>query len=168
MTWNRATGLDVSDILQIAETYFEQEPDFDFDSVVYAKNLTHAVVDSMFSPNTTLVVVKRDGERLLGYSWVAIENTPWSGETFGVAKIAHVALDLSPRQRIQLLREMLNVWYQWATEPNITVLASTSIRDQPTAFLKLHEREGYTIRGAVAYKRVIPALNEAASKTSQA
>jgi len=33
---------------------------------------------------------------------------------------------------------------------------STSIRSEQATFLKLHERLGFIVRGAIAYKRIIP------------
>jgi hypothetical protein len=70
--------------------------------------------------------------------------------------MAHVDLTLSGRQRIHILTQMIYYWETWAKACDIPVLVSSSIREDQSTFLKLHERLGFTVRGGIAYKRIIP------------
>jgi hypothetical protein len=68
---------------------------------------------------------------------------------------AHVRLDQSVRVRILLIEQMIAQWQLWCQCAGIPVLVSSSIREDQTALLRLHERAGFTVRGSMAFKRII-------------
>lgn len=156
--WARATGTDVADIVQMAHSHFAQEVDqiFVIDPHVYAHNVALAVVDQMYNPFGNLIMVARDQTgQLTGYTWaVRGERACWSAEEMVAIRMAHVSLDLSTRHRIQLIKQMMDLWEAWAVSCAIKIVCSTTMRDDQAGFLKLHARNGYSVRGSIAYKRL--------------
>jgi hypothetical protein len=69
-------------------------------------------------------------------------------------RIAHLDLRLSARLRVQLVKDMLKLWEDWARLCEVSVVCSSTMRREQDAFLKLHEREGYILRGSYAYKKL--------------
>jgi hypothetical protein len=63
-------------------------------------------------------------------------------------------MSLSVRSRIRLVREMIEQWELWCRCSGIGVLVSSTIRQDQTGFLRLHEQAGFTIRGSMAFKRI--------------
>jgi hypothetical protein len=63
-------------------------------------------------------------------------------------------MSLSSRQRIELVKDMLKMWEDWARLCNVSVVCSSTMRREQDAFLKLHERNGYILRGSYAYKKL--------------
>ena len=66
----------------------------------------------------------------------------------------HTDLTLSARQRLSIAVQALTFWQDWAFSLGIPVLVSTSIRQEQTAFMRLHEQLGFTLKGSIAYKRI--------------
>jgi hypothetical protein len=96
-----------------------------------------------------------DGDMLVGYTWARRgERAAWSREEMVSVKMAHVRLDLSDRERITLLAQMIQMWELWAKACKIDVIFSSTIRASQDPFLRLHERAGYTVRGSCAYLRL--------------
>ena len=155
--WRASTGADAQDICDLALVCFGQETDkfFHNDPVEYGRNITLATVNQFYNPVSELLSVARDGDVLLGYTWV-IRNqyAPWSKEEMATVRMAHVRLDLSQRERITLLAQMLQMWEVWARAAKINIIFSSTIRESQDPFLRLHERAGYTVRGSCAYKRL--------------
>ena len=71
-----------------------------------------------------------------------------------VIRMAHVALDLSPRIRIGLVTDMMTLWENFAKYSQTPIICSTTMRNDQQSFLKLHKRNGYDVRGSYAYKRL--------------
>jgi hypothetical protein len=69
-------------------------------------------------------------------------------------RMAHLDLGLSSRYRIQLLKDMIQLWEGFAFLSQSPIICSTTMRNDQTAFLKLHQRAGYDVRGSYAYKRL--------------
>lgn len=157
--WTRATGTDVADIVAMAHDDFAREVDsiFAIDPHVYAHNVALAVVDQMYNPFNNLVLVARnDLGQLTAYTWaVRNERACWSAEEMVAVRMAHVALDQPVRTRIQLVQDMMNFWEVWAVSCGIKIVCSTTMRADQAAFLKLHARNGYSVRGSIAYKRLV-------------
>ena len=155
--WRPATGQDITAMTAMAVDHFQCEIDdfFTADPVAYSRNLTRAVVEQFYAPNTELVMVYYQDTELLAYTWANIETTAWSDEPMAVVKIAHVAMSLSVRQRLRLLDQMMSLWRVWCVESGIPVICSTTVRDSQKGFLRLHERAGYTVRGSFAYLRLV-------------
>ena len=157
-TWTRAVGTDVTDIVAMAHDDFAQEVDsiFTIDPHVYAHNIALAVVDQMYNPFNNLIMVARNEQnQLIAYTWcVRNERACWSAEEMAAVRMAHVSLDQPVRTRIQLIQQMMGFWQVWADSCGIKIVCSTTMRHDQKAFLKLHERMGYSVRGSIAYKRL--------------
>ena len=68
--------------------------------------------------------------------------------------MAHVDLTLSSRDRLRLITDMINQWEQFAIYTQTPIICSTTMRSDQGAFLKLHTRSGYDVRGSYAYKKI--------------
>jgi hypothetical protein len=156
--WRPATGNDVSNIVKMAEDHFQQEIDLIFtpDPVAYSRNITLAVVNQFYLPTTELLsVALSDSGQLLAYTWArANERAAWSDDRMVVIRMAHVALDLSARTRIELITDMMQLWENFARYSQTPIICSTTMRNDQNTFLKLHKRQGYDVRGSYAYKRL--------------
>lgn len=156
-TWQRATGLDIDPCVAIAQRHFETEADsvFRTDPVEYARNCAVAIVNQFYNPLSELFLVAKDSQGIIAYVWARRgERAPWSAEEMVTIRIAHVDLGLPIRQRIQLVQEMIGFWEVWATECGIEIICSTTMRRSQDGFLKIHARQGYDVRGSIAYKRL--------------
>ena len=157
-TWAPATGNDVNDIVAMAQQHFESEIDLIFtpDTVAYARNITFAVVAQFYMPATSLVSVARDSSgKLVAYTWAKTgERAPWSDDNMVSVCMAHVDMTLSTRQRLRLLTDMIAIWEHFARNTNTPIICSTTMRKDQDAFIKLHARSGYDVRGSYAYKKL--------------
>jgi hypothetical protein len=157
-TWQPATGTDISNIVQMAESHFQTEIDqiFTPEPIVYSRNLTLAVVNQYYQPGTDLVSVARDSTgQLLAYTWARRgERACWSDDEMVVVRMAHVDLQLSARLRVKLVSDMMDQWERFTVYCGVPILCSTTMRADQLGFLRLHERRGYSVRGSFAYKKV--------------
>lgn len=157
-TWRPADGTDIDDIVRMAEAHFQTEIDqiFKPEPVAYTRNMTIAVVNQYYMPHTELVSVARDSNnKLLAYTWAKRgERACWSDDEMVVVRMAHVDLSLSSRERVRLVNDMMDLWERFTLFCNVPILCSTTMRDDQTAFLKMHSRRGYDVRGSFAYKKV--------------
>ena len=69
------------------------------------------------------------------------------------AKFAHIDLSLPVVTRVRLMAQILQQWVLWCQICGIPVLVSTTIREDQTGFLKLHDQAGFKRRGSFAYLR---------------
>jgi hypothetical protein len=69
-------------------------------------------------------------------------------------RMAHVDLSLNARDRIRIINDMIVMWEGWAKIIGVPIVCSTTMRNDQAAFLKLHTRAGYDVRGSYAYKRL--------------
>jgi len=156
--WTPATGNDVGDIVAMAEQHFQTEIDniFNPDPVAYSRNITFAVVNQFYLPTTEFLSVCRDDTgRLIAYTWAkSNDRAPWSDDPMVCIRMAHVALDLSAKTRVRLITDMMELWERFAQFANMPIICSTTMRRDQDAFLKLHSRNGYDVRGSYAYKRL--------------
>ena len=157
-TWRPATGLDVPHIVQMAIDHFQTEIDTIFkpDPVAYSRNITFAVVNQFYCPTTELLSVATDSENnIVAYTWAKTkEYAPWSDDEMVIVKMAHLSLNLSSRERVKLVTDMLRLWEAFATLAQVSIICSTTMRRDQSSFLKLHERHGYDVRGSYAYKTI--------------
>lgn len=157
-TWRPATGLDVPQIVQMAADHFQTEIDTIFtpDTVAYSRNITHAVVNQFYCPTTELLSVATDlDNNIVAYTWAKTgERAPWSDDEMVIVKMAHLSLNLSARERVKLVTDMIQLWEAFATLAQVPIICSTTMRKNQSSFLKLHERHGYDVRGSYAYKKV--------------
>lgn len=157
-TWRPANGSDAEIIVQIAQEFFESEIDniFNPEPITYSRNITLAIVNQFFSPTTELVAVAVDNNNnIVAYTWAkSNERSPWSDDEMIIVKMAHVKLNISTRDRVSLINDMLQLWEKFATLANVSIICSTTMRKDQNTFLKLHERQGYDVRGSYAYKKL--------------
>ena len=157
-TWRPANGLDVKPIVDMAIEHFLIETDgiFTPEPVIYQRNLTLAVINQFYGPLTQLVSIAVDEDnRLLAYTWATRgERAVWSDDEMVSVRIAHLDLRLSSRLRVALVKDMLTIWEDWARLCEVKVVCSSTMRREQDAFLKLHERNGYILRGSYAYKKL--------------
>lgn len=157
-TWQPAAGTDVPLIVRMAQDHFEQEIDriFTPDPIAYSRNITLAVVQQFYAPLTQLIsVAKTQQNQLIAYTWAERnQRAPWSDDEMTVVKMAHVDLGLSARTRIQLVMDMIDMWEAWSLMCGVHVVCSTTMRGDQAAFLRLHQRRGYDVRGSYCYKRI--------------
>lgn len=157
-TWHPAGGTDVPLIVGMAESHFQREIDriFTPDPIAYARNVSVAVVQQFYAPLTQLVsVAKTQQNDLIAYTWAARgERAPWSDDEMIVVRMAHVDMSLPARIRIKLVSDMIELWETWALMCGVPIVCSTTMRGDQAAFLKLHQRRGYDVRGSYAYRRL--------------
>lgn len=157
-TWNRASVADIADIASTAYKYYACEiEDFLTPSAeTVALNVGQDIIKQIFNYRAAYIAVARDKQthQLLAYTYTMPEHTIFSSDPMAVIRLAHVDLTLSPRMRVTLITQMLEQIEVWAEMSHIPTICSTTIRKEQPAFLKIHERMGYIIRGSTAYKRI--------------
>lgn len=154
-----ATGSDVTDIVNMAESNFQGEIDTIFtpEPIAYARNVMLSVVQQFYLPTTELLYIARETEtnKLLAYTWAKSRDyAAWSDDQMVAIRMVHLDLDLSPRLRVKLILEMMDLWEQFAYAAGALIICSNTMRHEQGAFLKLHTRLGYDVRGSYAYKRL--------------
>ena len=162
--WRPAVGTDIGAIVKLAQQHFETEIDeiFKPDPLAYGRNLTFAVVRQFYYPLRELVSVADTAQGIIAYTWAeANQSAPWSDDHMVVVKMAHVQMDLSGRDRVRLVGDMLQLWEKFAALSNTPIVCSTTMRRDQSGFLRLHERNGYDVRGSYAYKRIKPLVQHA-------
>jgi len=157
-TWKPAHIDDINRIVDISYNNHRDELNelFIVDPVLYAKYITHAVIDQMYEPRTTLISVAVDNSGyILGYTWAHVGNRNyWSSDPLLICDMAQVDLTLPIRLRIKLIKDIFELWEEYATIVNVKLICSNSILENQTAFLELHRRAGYIIKGSYAYKKL--------------
>jgi len=156
-TWTYMGPSDSNDLMALSlMVEFEVNKIFNFNPNVLAHNIVLGLVNQFYTGSSDLIVgVRDDSGKLMAYTWAKSgETTMWSTEKVMSISMAHVDPELSPRTRIRLLQDMLEIWERFAQMTNTPIIASSTLRHEQTAFLKLHERRGYIIRGSQAYLRV--------------
>lgn len=154
-----ASGSDVSDIVNMAESNFQTEIDniFTPEPIAYARNVMLSVVQQFYLPTTEFLYIAREDQtnKLLAYTWAKSRDyAAWSDDQMVAIRMVHLDLDLSPRLRVKLILEMMDMWEQFARAAGAPIICSNTMRHDQSAFLKLHARSGYDVRGSYAYKRL--------------
>ena len=156
--WRPADGRDVAAIVAMAVSGFQCEIDAIFtpDPVAYSRNVTLAIIRQFYGPSSELFSVAIDDEdRVIAYTWAGRnERAPWSDNEMVVVRMAHVDLSLPSRVRIRLVNDMIDLWEQWALLCQVPIVCSSTVRSDQGAFLRLHEKRGYDVRGSYCYKRL--------------
>jgi len=157
--WQPATGVDVSDMVALAQQHFEQEivPFQTPSAAHYARNLTLAVVNQFYAPTQHLLMVARHatGGELMAYTWAERNHRAWwSEDEIAQVNVAHCAMHIPARTRLRLISQEIDLWKTWAVASSIPVVCSTTMREDQAGFLRLHEQHGFVIRGSFAYLRV--------------
>lgn len=157
-TWTLAGAPDIDDIVKMAQQHFQGEIDqiFNPEPTTMARHVTHAVVSQYYQPGSQLLAIARDTNgQLIAYTWAyANDRSCWSDDPMVAVRMAHVDLSLSARVRVQLIKDMMEHWERYANYTGNNIICSTSVRHSQDAFLKLHARNGYSVRGSYAYKKL--------------
>lgn len=158
--WKPATGPDVDDIVRLSHIDFGSEVDgiFDIDPILMGKNVATAVITQLYSPHETFFVVARDREsnEICAYCWAVRQRyMEYSFNEMSEIRFIHIKQDLSARDRVTLVAQILNIWHDWCAQCGIEVMASTTLRGQQDGFLHLHREAGFSVNGSCAYRRVI-------------
>ena len=160
-TWRLAKHEDVENILDLVAANYQEE----ITGILtrsrprMAYHLHRAVLQQIFEPWQGLVNIAEDRttKKLLAWAWLERgKYTPYAPEEMACAEFAHVDLTQSVRNRITLVAQIFEQWIAWCEKQKIPVLTSTSIRADQTAFMRLHEQYGFTVRGSIAYRRIAP------------
>lgn len=165
--WRKASGNDVNNIVELCGHQFRDEMKGIFDVCdqgytqahnAFSRNTTFAVVNQFYNPNQELVMVCHDDDgEFMAYTWAHTrERAIWSDELVCNIVMAHINMKLSPKTRVKIVSDMITLWDVFAVGSGSAVICSNTVRGDQTAFLKMHERRGYTVRGSYAYKRVLP------------
>ena len=155
--WQLAALHDVPAIIDIAQQHFEQEVDqiFTTDPECFARHLSVSIVEQAFDRLKLQLIVARQHNYVIAYSWLTRGHyMTYAKEELAEVAFAHVRMDQSPRLRIQLIKDMIAQWQLWCQICRIPILVSSTIRADQSAFLRLHERNGFQIRGSFAFKRI--------------
>ena len=115
------------------------------------------MVNQYYNPRQELLQVAEDSSaNMVAYTWAKSQDyTAWSDNEMVSVRMAHLDLNLSARDRIALIQDMMNIWEGWAKIIGVSIVCSTTMRNDQQAFLKIHQRCGYDVRGSYAYKRLI-------------
>ena len=155
--WRKLSLADLPAVVALAQQHFEREVDqiFRTDPQVYEYNLALAMVNQVYNPYSVMLLGAWQDNQLLAYTWaVRGERAVWSAEEMVAIRMAHTDLNISARERVALIKQMMGFWEVWAVECRIPIICSTTMREDQGAFLKLHSRCGYSVRGSIAYKRL--------------
>lgn len=156
-TWTQLSPADSGDIMTLSlMVEFEVNKIFNFNPNVLAHNIVLGLVNQFYTGRSDLICgVRDDTGKLIAFTWCQTgQKTMWSTEEVMSVHMAHVDPTMSSRTRINLLKDMLEIWEKFAQITNTPIIASSTIRDEQQAFLKLHEQRGYIIKGSTAYLRV--------------
>jgi len=158
-TWLPATLADIDKIRNLAKDNFLPDVNHIFEPCdrIINKNITFAIVNQTYSPLSELLsVCKDDSDNLLAFTWVISNQTvAWSNDKMTCVKLASVDLTLTPKLRIRIIKDMMQIWEVYAKLANDIIVCSTTMRYDQKAFLKLHEKQGYDVRGSFAYKKLL-------------
>jgi hypothetical protein len=154
--WTRAEHSDAPDIIQMMIDHYQLEIDnfFTPNPTRMAYHLHKAIIGMNYQLNEELLSVAKIGNRLVAWAWLTRgKYQVYADEEMAVGEFIHVDLTLSTRQRIRLVAQVLEQWIGWAEINRIPVLCSTSIRENQTAFMRLHDQYGFNRNGSFAYRR---------------
>ena len=157
--WRLAELTDVPAIVAMAQQHFQQEMEeiITPDPALFGRNISIAVLTQMHNARQEQVLVARDKntDRLQAWTWISRGIfTPYSQDEMAEAKFIHCDLTLPLRSRITITAQALQQWYLWSMIGNIPVLVSSSIRAEQSAFMRLHQAAGFSVRGSIGYIRV--------------
>lgn len=155
-TWKIATLDDVHSIVNLSYTNHRDELNqlFTVDPIIYERLIAHAVIDQYYTPTKELLVTAY-ADRLLGYTWAKVSaSNQWSANTMLIAQMAQVDLTLPTRQRLRLINDIFDIWEEFAKLSDVEIICSNSILANQSAFLELHRRHGYVVKGSQAYKKL--------------
>ena len=155
-TWRPAQLGDTDRMIQLSLDNFRSDIDqlFVVDPVTSARNLSQAIVVQHYQPLSEMVAVAQDdSHKISAWTWARSNDVaPWSDQRMVMARMAMLDLTLPLRQRVQLVRDMLALWEGFAQFAGVKIICSSSMRQDYSAFMRIHAQAGYVVRGSNAYK----------------
>lgn len=168
---------DIDDIVRLAdEQYgFETEGILTKSPAALKRHATVTATVQLFDKSKEFLAVCRSFEdpdrpdgSLLGFCWFDRGGyTTYSIEEISNSKFHFVDLHLPARLRITLINEMIDQHILWAGNCGVPVVCSTSIRMEHGAFVKIHEKRGFTVNGSYAWMRTEKGLEWLRSQNSK-
>jgi hypothetical protein len=156
--WRPAEFSDITEMVQLSQRCYQAEVDnlLTPDPARLTARLAHAIIDRNYNPGTEVVQISRDPQgQLIAWSWMGRGvGVDYAAEECAEAHVIHIDLNLSSRTRIKLINSLLDLWIEWCQILAIPILVSTTIRQDWQAFMRLHERRGFDVRGSHAFKRI--------------
>jgi len=157
-TWQKIQYPDIESMLKLSESNSSHEishimpPNY----TTCGRNLTFAYLTQHYSPTSELLMCAKDSKnKLLAYTWASGTNKlPWTDERKVDVIMTDVDFNLSTRIRVQLVKDMMNLWEDFAKLSKTNIIISGTSRVNQNAYLKLHSRNGYEVRGSWAIKRL--------------
>lgn len=168
---------DVDDIVALADGQYGHETDdiLTRSTAVFRKHTTIATTVQLFDKSKEFIAVCRsvddpdypDG-KLLGFCWFDRGGyTTYSVDEISNSKFHFVDKTLPVRLRVELINEMIDQHILWASNCGVPVICSTSIRMEHSAFVKIHERRGFTVHGSYAWMKTVKGLEWLRSQNSK-
>jgi hypothetical protein len=159
-TWNLANFTHVIPITIMANEQYRNEVEgiFTQDVCRMARHVDLAVTEQrhILTQQQLIVAEHNVSKHLLAYAWIARGGyTPYAQEEMAEAKFAHIDLTLPITSRVRIMAQILQQWHLWCEICGIPVLVSSTIREDQSGFLKLHDQAGFKRRGSIAYKRIL-------------
>ena len=158
--WNLASFAHVIPITMMANEQYRNEVNgiFTQDVARMARHVDLAVTEQRhtLTQQQLIVAEHKVGKHLRAYAWIARSGyTPYAQEEMAEAKFAHIDLALPITSRVRIMAQILQQWHLWCEICGIPVLVSSTIREDQSGFLKLHDQAGFKRRGSIAYKRIL-------------
>ena len=120
-----------------------------------AERLAHSIVNQNFRPESETLQCCWIDDGLAAWTWLSRgRSTDYIDEEVAEAHMVHIDLNLTPRTRIKIVNHTLDHWISWCRILGIPVLASTTVRQDSQAFMALHARRGFLVRGSHAFFNV--------------
>lgn len=156
-TWRMADPSDLTDLVDLTETFFQHEIDqiYTPDRAYYTYKLGQAIWSQTNLQGQELITVARNTDQVLAYGWATSTiECLWSRERTVEARIVHIRPEITARQRVRLCSQIIQHWQRWAQIIQAQIIVSSTIRSDQAAFLRLHEQQGFIRRGSIAYKKL--------------
>jgi hypothetical protein len=159
ISWHRSTYEEVELIYRLAHTQFGVEVNrlMSLSPDKFRYMVAQAILKQNYDPNSEFLISAYHDDKFIGYAWLSRgTSTTFSNDEIADAKFIHVALEASPRVRVQIVKEALEQFQLWCLINNIPVLCSTSVRADWQTFMRIHEKMDFTVMGTYAWKRITP------------
>ena len=115
----------------------------------------HIAEHILFPKEDALLSVAKDvNNNVCGWALASAGSLPYSSDKVWMVELIHLSFTSLPRARVKMIYQLLGLYEYKAKMDGYTMIMSSSIRSDTQAFMKIHQKLGYTISGAVAVKRI--------------
>jgi hypothetical protein len=160
-SWYPATDTDIPEIVDLIIMNYHEDGStvWSINPVEGTRNLSHAVINQMYAPQSELLLVARSHRdaKVIAFTWLVRDHRQWwSTDEQAQARMLSIDLAQSNRTKVGLCVQAMQAWETWACACHIPIIASNSLRYDWQPLIRLHERMGYETRGNLAWKRLTP------------